>query len=120
MNGGSTLTADDSNNNTAAAKIRPPKALIIGEDGANAWKLWEQQFDWFLISTQLDTKPGKVQAATLLATIGPDVIPIFNSWINRARAGRRGSDPKKIYEPFCAMTYERYLFNKIVAEPGNF
>jgi hypothetical protein len=74
------MAAEGSNNNTTAAGIRPPKASIIGEDGTYAWKLWEQQFNCFSISTQLDTKPEKVQAATLLATIGPDVIPVFNSF----------------------------------------
>jgi hypothetical protein len=116
------MAAEGSNNNTAAAGIRPPKALIIGEDGAYAWKLWEQQFNWFSISTQLDTKPEKVQAATLLATIGPDVIPIFNSF---GLTEQEQEDVKVIRERFTNhfapkihLTYERYLFNKMVQEPG--
>jgi hypothetical protein len=57
-----------------------------------------------------------------LATIGPDVIPIFNSF---GLTEQEQEDVKVTrdrftnhFAPKINLTYERYLFNKMVQEPG--
>lgn len=58
--------------------IRPPKAFnFSAENLSTAWKQWLQQFDWYSIATQLEKKAAAIQAATFMAVIGLDAVPVY-------------------------------------------
>lgn len=102
--------------------IRPPKNLTVSNDMATTWKEWLQHFNWYAIATQLDKKPHNVQAATLLATVGPDAIAIFNTF-NLTNSEQNNIEVIKEtftrhFTPKSNLTYERYTFNKVLQKEG--
>lgn len=126
-NGGQQMDAGAHNLNEAAGGasnfIRPPKPLIVGGDtGANNWKLWIQQYEWFEIATNMQAKAQNVQVATFMSSIGTDAVQIFNTF---------GCTPEELanldtvkgrfrtyFTPKTNITYERYMFNRMAQEDG--
>lgn len=97
--------------------LKPPKPLVLSENMADQWRSWYRQFKWFSVATNLEEKPGSVQAATLLSAIGADCIRIFDTF------GLRPEQEEDIdlivdrftdyFTPKSCVTYERYHFNKL-------
>lgn len=104
--------------NDAVAGIRPPKSLTILSDKQANWKQWIQQFEWYATAIQLDKKPENVQAATFMSVIGPEAIDIFNSFnLSDAEKGKISTIKEKFknyFEPKRNVSYERFIFFKIV------
>ena len=60
---------------------RPPKPLVVStEDMNKTWKIWKQQFSWFSIATNLNSKPNDMQVAILMSLMGPAAVDIYNSF----------------------------------------
>lgn len=104
-------------NTTCNIQVRPPKNLVITNDMAKTWMEWLQQFNWYSTAVQLNTQSAERQAATLMATIGPDAITIFNTFGLSAEEQRNVEVIKQKFTdyflPKSNVTYERYTFNKM-------
>ena len=50
--------------------LKPPKPFTFDGNAAEKWKQWKEEFEWYLIATESDTKPEKVRAGILLHCIG--------------------------------------------------
>ncbi|XP_058828554.1 uncharacterized protein LOC131688365 [Topomyia yanbarensis] len=97
--------------------LKPPKPLVLSDNMADQWRSWYRQYKWFSTATNLQEKPGSVQAATLLSAIGPDCIKILDTF------GLRPEQEENIelivtrfteyFTPKSCVTYERYHFNKL-------
>ena len=98
--------------------IRPPNSLAILADKKAHWKQWIQQFEWYAIAVQLDKKQSDVQAATFMSVIGPEAIDIFNSFglsdADKINLDLINTKFKNYFEPKINVSYERFMFYKIV------
>ncbi|KAG5861757.1 hypothetical protein JTB14_012097 [Gonioctena quinquepunctata] len=63
---------------SGVAGMRPRQLLKFTDNMSASWKGWIQQFNWYDTASQLSRKSPEVQAATFMATIGPETIQIFN------------------------------------------
>ena len=51
--------------------LLPPQSLNFSQENlAAAWKIWKNEFNLFLQSTESDTKPVKVTTSIFLTCIG--------------------------------------------------
>lgn len=89
---------------------------------APKWKQWWRQFHWYATTTELDSKPQHIQAATLLSCIGEDCIRVMDTF---GLTDAQERDVKILKEKFdsyflpkSCLTYERYIFGKIVQNAG--
>lgn len=103
--------------------VRPPKPLVMhGGDGANNWKVWLQQYQWFEIASNINQKPQNVQVATFMSTIGTEAVLLFNTF--GCTPDELGSlDAIKLrfntyFTPKINLTYERFQFNRMNQEDG--
>lgn len=106
----------------ASASIKPPKPLIIEENMAAKWKQWWRQFKWYSVATELETKPPPIQAATFLSCIGDECIRVLDTF---GLTDAQEADIKVLKDKFEAyfvpkscITYEWYVFGKIVQNAG--
>ncbi|XP_058840852.1 uncharacterized protein K02A2.6-like [Topomyia yanbarensis] len=104
------------------AVIKPPKPLLIDENMALKWKQWWRQFHWYAVATELDSKQPHVQAAMLLSCIGEDCIRVMDTF-GLTEAQERDINILRerfnaYFVPKSCLTYERYVYGKIVQHPG--
>ena len=100
----------------------PPQLNLRGHL-AVSWKRFKRVWDKYEIATGLDGKDKSLRVATLLTSLGPDAIELFDGFTFAAEADNE--DPAKILETFenyciCETneTYEHYKFNTRVQESG--
>ncbi|KAJ8872179.1 hypothetical protein PR048_025781 [Dryococelus australis] len=103
--------------------LKPRKHLSSSENGMPVvWKSWIQQFEWYAIATDLESKIQAVQVATFMTAIGPDAVNVFNTFsLSEAERKNLGMMKTKFNAYFASktnITYNRYLFNKITQAEG--
>lgn len=105
-----------------AASIKPPKPLVIEENMATKWKQWWRQFKWYSVATELENKPPPIQAATFLSCIGEECVRVLDTF---GLTDAQEADIKVLKDKFegyfvpkSCITYERYVFGKIVQSEG--
>lgn len=103
--------------------IRPPKPLVVsGENSANNWKLWIQQYEWFEEATNMHLKTQKMQVATFMSTIGTEAVIIFNTFgctdIELASIVLIKQRFNQYFTPKIKVTFERYQLNRMKQEEG--
>ncbi|KAJ8896433.1 hypothetical protein PR048_001777 [Dryococelus australis] len=85
---------------------------------AYSWKLWSQQFEWHSVATNLMKKSKELQVATFMTVIGPNAAGIYNTFsLTETEENSITVIKAKLYAHFTPktnITYERYMFNKIV------
>lgn len=104
---------EDKNNVSA----RPPNSLCLASnDMSKAWKLWYQQFEWYSLVIGLEKKPENVKVAIFMSSIGPESVSIFNTFPDETKlelnAIVKAFDA--YFSPKTNVTYERFVFNKLV------
>lgn len=103
--------------------IRPPQPLqVAGDNCANTWQLWIQQYHWFEVATDMHRKPHDVRVATLLSSIGTEAVVLFNSFgCTDAELADIDAVKRRFRQHFAPktnVTYERYVFNSMVQDAG--
>lgn len=103
--------------------VRPPKPLVMhGGDGANNWKVWLQQYQWFEIASNINQKPQNVQVATFMSTIGTEAVLLFNTFgctaVEIASLEAIKLRFNTYFTPKINLTYERFQFNRMNQEEG--
>ena len=51
--------------------IKAPKPMEFDGNIAEKWKQWKEDFKWYLIAIEADTKSQKIRAGLLLHCLGP-------------------------------------------------
>lgn len=101
---------------TRVSGVKPPKNLTLISDMHTAWKQWIQQFNWYATAIQLNKKPDEVQAATLMTSLGPEIINIYNSFSLSDNEAKKINVIKQQFEthfnPEVNVSYERLNFFK--------
>ena len=112
-----------SSSSSLPSVIPPPTQLKLGSDVAADWERFRSEWKNYEIATDLESANGKKRAAILLACIGSAAHSVFRSFKFQNADDR--SDVSKIIEAFdryCIgetnVTYERYVFNQRVQQPG--
>lgn len=81
-----------------------------------------QQYEWFEIATNLNKQDDDIQVATFMGSIGIDAIAIYNNFKLKPDQLKNVKNIKdaftKRFIPKINITYERYVFNKIVEADG--
>lgn len=100
--------------------VRQPKSLSLGNDPTYNWKQWKLQYEFFETATQLTGKSAIIQAATFMAVIGPEVIPIYESFYLSDVEKKNVTTIKAKFEahftPKANIPYVRLIFNQMVQE----
>lgn len=110
-------------NITSNISLRPPKPLVFNDSNMEThWKEWIQQFDWYAVATQLNSKPNAIQAATLMASMGMEAAAVFNTFnLNEVEQQDIAIIKRRFTEHFTPrtnQTYERYVLNKMNQDEG--
>lgn len=104
------------------AFVKPPEPLIVAENMVEKWKQWCKQFHWYMIGTELNTKPQHVQAAVFMRCIGEDCARVFETFNLSAEQESSLQAIKQKFDdyflPKACLTYERYVYNKIAQHDG--
>lgn len=117
------MTEENENISKTNSFLRPPKPLLVDNDNmATKWKLWLQRYEWYEIATKLSKQEDEIQVATFMGSIGEEAITIFNNFKLTPDQLKKVQNIKDQYTkhfiPKVNITYERYLFHKIVQENG--
>ena len=102
-------------NMAQADDLRPPAAMVQSGDLAIGWLRWIERYDFYIMATEKNNKPGSVQVAILLTLMGSDAIDIYRTfeWANAADKDNIDSVKSKFeayFAPRKNVTYERYTF----------
>lgn len=108
---------------SAVSSIPPPAPLKLGSEVAADWERFRGEWQNYEVAVDLDSANDKKRAAVFLACIGSAAQTVFRTF-QFAEAAHR-TDVTKISEAFdryCIgetnVTYERYVFNQRVQQPG--
>ena len=64
-----------------AEQIPAPRSLSLeGNNLAENWRRWRQQYELYMTATEKDSKSEKLQCATFLALAGEAAIEVFNTF----------------------------------------
>ena len=95
--------------------IKPPKALSLEGNVSENWKIWKQNFDFYLLATECTTKSAGVKAGLFLHTVGDAGRQLYNTLVFDAAGDELVYD--KIVQKFEAYinprkntTFCRYKF----------
>ncbi|KAJ8872830.1 hypothetical protein PR048_026446 [Dryococelus australis] len=105
-----------------SVSLKPPKHLSLLENGMPmVWKSWIQQFEWYAIAINMESKTQAVQVATFIA-IGPDAANIFIMFSLSEAESKNPSVIKPKFDAYLSpktnITDERYMFSKITQAEG--
>ena len=104
--------------------IKPPEALRLNPASiATDWKLFEQKWKNYATITHLGDTSDAYQLALLLHTLGDAALKIYNGFdFESSEEERTVAEVLARFKSFAVgkanETYERYMFNKRVQEPG--
>ena len=59
--------------------LKPPKPFTFDGNIAEKWKQWKNEFEWYLVATESDTKTEKVRAGILLHVLGSKGREIYDT-----------------------------------------
>ena len=100
--------------------ISPPKPLrMVGDNLAEIWRLWKQQWENYAIVAQLDERPEKFRVAMFLHAVGPEGLKAYNTMTFEGEPTLQSilSNFKQLAIGTLNETYERYIFNRRNQEP---
>ena len=88
---------------------------LEGNNLAENWRRWRQQYELYITATEKDSKSEKLQCATFLALAGEAAIDVFNKFsISTAEKDKIKPLIEK-FEEYCTpkrnVTFERHVFN---------
>ena len=95
---------------------RLPGPMVFDGNIAENWRLFHQEFEIYILSTEIYKKPEKVQTATLLRCMGRHALQVFNTFQFESDDEKSNykivCDKFKQYcEPKKNLFYERHFFN---------
>ncbi|CAB4002703.1 Hypothetical predicted protein, partial [Paramuricea clavata] len=100
--------------------ISPPKPLrMVGDNLAEIWRLWKQQWENYAIVAQLDERPEKFRVAMFLHAVGPEGLKAYNTMTFEDEPTLQSilSNFEQLAIGTLNETYERYIFNRRNQEP---
>ena len=104
-------------NSAYTAKPPPPIKFYSDSDKSKTWNEWLQQYEWFKVSSGIDSFSPQRQAAILMNCLGADVMRTFNGF-KLTEADMK--DPTNIiakfsetFTPTTNTTYNTYVFFNI-------
>ena len=96
-------------------RLTPPKPLSLDGNVVENWKIWKQDFNFYMVATEYENKDDKVKSSLLLHCIGQKCREIYNTLNFEAEGDNLKFD--KIIEKFEAylapkrnITFSRYRF----------
>ena len=100
----------------------PDKMDFTGNVAEN-WKLFEQMLGYYLDATGKAAKTDKIKIGVLMSAVGKQGVHIFNAFkYNEGESAEKYDDVIKKFQDYCMpkrnVTYERFVFNQMVQEPG--
>ena len=100
--------------------IMPPKPLrMVGDNLAEVWRLWRQQWENYAIVAQLDDRPEKFRVAMFLLAVGPEGLKAYNTMTFEGEPTLQNIilNFEQLAVGTLNETYERYMFNRRNQEP---
>ncbi|XP_066952452.1 uncharacterized protein [Macrobrachium rosenbergii] len=104
---------------------RLPGPICFSEAGniAEHWRLFIQEFEIYLISTEQDTKSDKIKLNLFLRCAGRDALKLYNSFTYAANEDPNSYETvvakfNKYFEQGRSELTERYVFNNRVQRAG--
>lgn len=104
-----------------AERDRLPGPISFSEPGniAEHWRLFIQEFEIYLISTEQDTKPERIKLNLFLRCAGRDALKLYNSFTYAANEDSTNYETvvakfNKYFEQGRSELTERYVFNNRV------
>ena len=96
---------------------------IHDSQAAEKWKQFKRAWSSYTLATELDTKPQKVQVATLLTVIGEEAREVFATFTwedadDEHKIGKVLTKFEQYCQPNLNVPFEQYCFNRRVQEPG--
>ena len=108
---------------STTSSIPPPIPLKLGSEVAADWERFLSEWNNYEIAIELDEASAKKRSAVFLACIGSTAQGVFRTFKFENADDR--SDVSKIIDAFqryCVgeanVTYERYVFNQRIQQPG--
>ena len=108
-----------------AHKVFQPPAPLKLEGGnlEEAWKVWLQKFDLFLLASRSDELPEKIKVAMFLSAIGDNGLHLFNTFKFDPEEDKDKLDAVKAkFADYCSprknVVFERFQFWKCSQAPG--
>lgn len=104
--------------------FQPPPALKLeGGNLEEAWKVWLQKFDLFLLASRSDELPEKIQVAMFLSAIGDQGLHVFNTFkFDPEEDKDKINAVKAKFKDYCSprknVVFERFQFWKCSQAPG--
>ena len=110
----------------AEGGIRPPGIFTNGSsnpsEASRNWNAWLEQFDYYMLATEKNSKPGEVQVATLLTLLGAQGQEIFRTFSLSADQKKNIKTVKKAFTkhftPQVKVVFERFKFNSRKQKEG--
>ena len=95
--------------------LKTPKPFTFDGNVAERWKQRKEEFEWYLVATESDTKPEKVRAGILLHCLGPKGKEIYNTFtFDTAEDRVKYTKIKEKLEAYCVprinLTLQRFKF----------
>ena len=92
-------------------RLPPPPGLNLTGNLAENWRIFEQQYDVYVVASGVASKADKVRGKTLLHVLGPDDIDVYNTFAWTENEDKtKVADIKKKFKEYCNprknVTYE--------------
>lgn len=104
--------------------FQPPAPLKLeGGNLEEAWKVWIQKFDLFLLASRSDELPEKIQVAMFLSAIGDEGLHVFNTFKFEPEEDKNKIEAVRAkFKDYCSprknVVFERFQFWKCSQAPG--
>ena len=104
----------------AMRHIRPPERLHLGENAVKHWKIFRQRWESYALISGVDTMELPKQKALFIHCLEDEALEAYNTFQLNDTSTLK--DVLDSFEKFvigeCNETYERFMFNNKVQEPG--
>ncbi|KAF6036946.1 hypothetical protein EB796_004746 [Bugula neritina] len=105
--------------------LRPPSNFLLANssqnpsDASRNWLAWLKQFDFYMLSTEKNSKPEEVQVATLLTILGAQGHELFRTFgLSEEKIAEVKGAFSKYFAPKIKEEFERYKFYSRVKQTG--
>ncbi len=100
-----------------SAAFLPPSVLRLDGNVEEAWKVWLQKFELYLMASRSDKLEERVQVAIFLSAIGDEGLHVYNTFqFSAAEDRNKLKDVIQKFHDYCTprknVVFERYMFWK--------
>ncbi|KAF6032717.1 hypothetical protein EB796_008965 [Bugula neritina] len=108
--------------------LRPPSNFLLANssqnpsDASRNWLAWLEQFDFYMLAAEKNSKPEEVQVATLLTILGAQGQELFRTFDLSEENKKKIAEVKgafsRYFAPKIKEEFERYKFYSRVQQTG--